>query len=207
MIARTEITSIDQLREIYDQPKPAPAHKVIDHIDEHVASFIAGSPFVLMSTVSADGRMDVSPKGETPGFIKILDSKTLIFPDRPGNNRIDGLQNIVETGRIGLIFLVPGVRETLRINGSAIVSIDPDLMSKLEIDGKQPRTVTVITVEEVFMHCSRAVIRSNLWDPAAQVERSQLPSMGTILAAHTNGIVDQCDYDENLPTRVKENLY
>jgi PPOX class probable FMN-dependent enzyme len=201
------ITSIDGLREIYDQPKQSTAQKVIDHVDKHVAAFIERSPFLLLATTSAAGQMDVSPKGETPGFVKVLDRKTLLFPDRPGNNRIDGLQNIVETGRVGLIFLVPGVRELLRVNGSAYVSTEPELMSRLQIDGKLPRTVTVITVEEAFMHCSRAIIRSNLWDPAARVERNALPSMGTILAAHTNGLIDQCDYDENLPARLKIDLY
>ncbi|MDQ2683908.1 MAG: pyridoxamine 5'-phosphate oxidase family protein, partial [Chloroflexota bacterium] len=151
--------------------------------------------------------LDVSPKGEEPGFIKILDHHTLAFPDRPGNNRIDGLSNIVETGRIGLIFLVPGVRETLRVNGTARITTDPALMDGLLAQGKRPRTVTVIKVEEVFMHCSRALIRSRLWDPEAQIDRSQLPSMGTIMAAHTNGLVDSCEYDEQLPKRVQTDLY
>jgi len=206
-MATGQITTVDELRAIYGEVKVAAAHKVIDHIDDHAAAFIARSPFLLMATTSETGQLDVSPTGETPGFVRVLDPNTLAFPDRPGNNRIDGLQNIVATGRIGLIFLVPGVRETLRVNGSATVTQDPDLMASLMIDGKQPRTVTLITAEEVFMHCSRALIRSKLWNPESQIARDQLPSMGTILAAHTNGVVDQCEYDEAMPTRVLQDLY
>jgi uncharacterized protein len=202
-----QITNVDQLRAIYGFAKGPAASKVIDHVDEHAAAFIARSPFLLMATISESGQMDVSPKGETPGFVRVLDEETLAFPDRPGNNRIDGLQNIVSTGRIGLIFLVPGVRETLRVNGSAVITQDPALMSALMIDGKQPRTVTLITVEELFMHCARALIRSGLWDVETQTNADKVPSMGTILAAHTNGEVDACEYDEALPARILTNLY
>lgn len=201
------ITTIEQLREIYDLPKESTVHKVIDHVDEQVAAFLSRAPFLLMATISAAGEMDVSPKGDYPGFVKVLDAKTVLCPDRPGNNRIDGLQNIVETGRIGLIFLVPGVKETLRINGSARISVEPELMELCAVDGKLPRTVTVITVEEAFMHCSRALIRSGLWDPEKHIDRAELPSMGAILATHTNGLIEQCEYDENLPKRILQNLY
>ena len=119
------LSTVEELRAIYGEPRVSAAHKVIDHIDEHVAAYIAKSPFMLMATTSADGRLDVSPKGDPAGFVQVADAKTLHFPDRPGNNRIDGMQNIVKTGRIGLIFLVPGIRETLRINGLAKVSVDP----------------------------------------------------------------------------------
>lgn len=204
---KTEITTVNELRAIYDLPKASTVAKVIDHIDDHVAAFIARSPFLLMATVSAAGRMDVSPKGDVPGFVHVVDPTTLIYPDRPGNNRIDGLQNIVETGRIGLIFLIPGVKETLRVNGSARISLDPELLRRLAVDGKTPRSVTVISVEEVFFHCARALIRSGLWDSERHVDRSELPSMGTIMAAHTKGLVDQCEYDETLPARIAQNLY
>jgi PPOX class probable FMN-dependent enzyme len=183
------------------------ANKVVRRIDEHIAAFIAKSPFLLMATISADGRMDVSPKGDLPGFVQVRDERMVLFPDRPGNNRIDGLQNIVETGRIGLIFLVPGVKETLRINGSARISVDPELLGRFVVNGKLPRSVTVIDVEEAFFHCARALIRSHLWDPSRHVDRAELPSMGTILAAHTGGLVDQCEYDEALPLRVTTDLY
>ena len=204
---KTDITTVDELRVIYDLPKASTVAKVIDHVDEHVAAFIARSPFLLMATVSADGRMDVSPKGDVPGFVRVENPTTLLYPDRPGNNRIDGLQNSVETGRIGLIFLVPGVKETLRVNGSARISIDPDLLSRLAVGGKTPKSVTVISVEEVFFHCSRALVRSGLWDPERYVDRAELPSMGTIMAAHTKGLVEQCEYDETLPARIAQNLY
>jgi PPOX class probable FMN-dependent enzyme len=204
---KTDITSVEQLRAIYGEPRVTAAHKVVHRVDDHIAAFIAKSPFLLMATISADGRMDVSPKGDLPGFVHVRDERTLLYPDRPGNNRIDGLQNIVETGRIGLIFLVPGVRETLRINGSARISVEPELLARFAVNGKLPRSVTVIEVDEAFFHCARALIRSGLWDPARHIDRSELPSMGTILAAHTGGLVDQCEYDEALPTRIMTNLY
>ena len=202
-----DISSVEELREIYGEPRVTAANKVVHRIDEHVAAFIAKSPFLLMATVSADGRMDVSPKGDVPGFVHVQDGQTLLYPDRPGNNRIDGLQNIVETARIGLIFLVPGVRETLRINGAARISVDPQLLGRFAVDHKLPRSVTVIDVEEAFFHCARALIRSSLWDPARHIDRSELPSMGTILAAHTGGLVDQCEYDAELPKRIVTDLY
>lgn len=203
----TVLASVEELRAIYGQPKVAAAHKVVDRIDEHIGAFIRRAPILLMATVGADGRMDVSPKGDMPGFVQVADETTLHYPDRPGNNRIDGLQNIVETGRIGLLFLVPGVKETLRVNGSASVSIDPELLSRFAIEGKLPRSVTVIRVEEAFFHCSRALIRSHLWDAERHVERTELPIMGTILATHTGGVIDQCEYDEQLPERVTQDLY
>jgi PPOX class probable FMN-dependent enzyme len=202
-----EITTVEGLRAVYDLPKATSANKVIDRIDEHVAVFIARAPFLVMATVSADDRLDVSPKGDIPGFVQVADERTLLYPDRPGNNRIDGLQNIVETGRVGLIFMVPGVQETLRVNGSARISVDPELLDRFLVDGKAPRSVTVIEVEEVFFHCARALIRSGLWNPDQYVDRSELPSMGTILAAHTNGLVEQCAYDAELPARIVQSLY
>jgi PPOX class probable FMN-dependent enzyme len=204
---KTDITSVEQLRAIYGEPRLTAANKVVHRIDEHIAAFIAKSPFMLMATVSVEGRMDVSPKGDLPGFVQVRDEQTLLYPDRPGNNRIDGLQNIVETGRIGLIFLVPGVRETLRINGSARISVEPELLARFAVNGKLPRSVTVIEVDEAFFHCARALIRSGLWDPARHIDRSELPSMGTILAAHTGGLVDQCEYDAELPRRIVTDLY
>jgi PPOX class probable FMN-dependent enzyme len=201
------ITTVEELRAIYGEPRVSAAHKVIDHIDEHVAQFIAKSPFMLMATVSASGRLDVSPKGDPAGFVHVADEKTLLFPDRPGNNRIDGMQNIVETGRVGLIFLIPGIRETLRINGMARISVEPVLLESLAHEGKLPRTVIVISVEEAFMHCAKAIVRSRIWDPGAQIDRNDLPSMGTILAAHTGGIVDQCEYDATIEGRIKTELY
>ena len=204
---KTGVTTVEQLRALYGHPRVTAANKVVDRIDEHIAAFIAKSPFLLIATVSADGRMDVSPKGDFPGFVQVDDEATLLIPDRPGNNRIDGMQNIVETGRIGLILLVPGVRETLRVNGSAAITIDPDLMARFAVDGKLPKSVIAVKVDEAFFHCARALIRSGLWDPERHVERTELPSMGTILAAHTGGLVDQSEYDAHLPTRITTDLY
>ena len=204
---KTHVRTVEQLRAIYGHPKVAAAHKVVHRIDEHIAAFIAKAPFLLLATISADGRMDISPKGDVPGFVQVDGETKLLIPDRPGNNRIDGMQNIVETGRIGLIFLVPGVRETLRVNGSATISIDADLMGRFEVESKLPKSVIVTEVEEAFFHCARALIRSGLWDAERHVARTELPSMGTILAAHTGGLVDQCAYDAALPNRITQDLY
>jgi len=203
----SKVSTVEELRAIYGEPKIAAANKVIDHIDDHVSALIAHAPFLLMATASRDGRLDVSPKGDPPGFIQVLDTRTLLFPDRPGNNRIDGMQNIVETGRIGLIFLIPGMRETLRINGHAFISIDPDLLAQTAHDGKLPRSVIVIMVEEVFMHCAKAVVRSRIWDPSTFVDRAELPSIGKIMAAHSKGIVDECQFDLTLEDRIRTELY
>ena len=200
------ITTVDALRDLYGPPVERARIKVIDHVDAHCRAFIAASPFVIMATGASSG-FDCSPKGDPPGFVQVADEKTLLIPDRRGNNRIDGLVNVIEDPRVGLIFLVPGVNETLRVNGWATISTDPTLTSRFVVRGKAPTTVLVVSVEEAFIHCAKALVRSDLWNPESRVERSCLPSAGRMLADHTGGSVEPATYDAELVERHQRELY
>ena len=171
MADRWRIESPEQIAEILGAPVPGVAAKVMDRLDATSRDFIASSPLVLVSTVDAAGRVDVSPKGDAPGFCHVADDRTLLLPDRKGNKLAFGFQNILQTGRIGLLFLLPRVRETLRINGSAEITREPALLERLSAQGKPALLCTRIHVEECFMHCGKALIRSDLWQP----ERWQHP--------------------------------
>ena len=164
---------------------PMAARKVLPALDRHCRAFIALSPFLVLASSDADGRADASPRGDPPGFVQVLDDRTLLLPDRPGNNRVDSFANILDAPGIGLIFFVPGIDETLRVNGTARLLTDSDALAGTSVAGKTPRTGLVIGVEEVFFHCAKALRRARLWDPAAQVERSTFPSLGRILAEQT----------------------
>jgi hypothetical protein len=154
--------------------------KTLDKLDEHCRRFIALSPLVCMGTSGAGGH-DVTPRGDRPGFVHVLDERTLALPDWPGNNRLDSLTNLLEDPRIGLLFMIPGVDETLRVNGEARICFDAALLQRWEANGKQPRSALVIAVREAFLHCGKALIRSRLWDPASRVDRALLPSYGRML--------------------------
>ncbi|MEP9353919.1 pyridoxamine 5'-phosphate oxidase family protein [Xanthobacter sp. KR7-65] len=175
-----EIRDADALRRLYGHAHGRSVAKQLDHLDRHCLSFIALSPFVLVATADAAGRADVSPRGDAPGFVSAHASE-LVIPDRPGNHRLDSLCNILETGRVGLLFLVPGVDETLRVNGRAAIHDDPDLTAQFAVGGKVPRTVIRVQVDEAYLHCAKAFMRSRLWDAAAQVPRTALPTMGEML--------------------------
>lgn len=177
-----QITSREQLREVYPEPKGRTVRKVIDHLEEHCRAFIALSPFVLLSTAGADGKGDVTPRGDAPGFVAVLDDNTLAIPDRPGNNRLDSLQNVIENPEVGLLFLVPGFMETLRINGTAQIRTDQELCQRFAVAGRLPPSVLVVTVREAFLHCAKSIMRSRLWDADAQVERSLMPTIGQIIS-------------------------
>ena len=200
------LTTVEQLEALYGRPQGPAVVKEIDHIDANYRKLIAASPFVAIATSGPDG-LDCSPKGDPAGFVHVLDDKTLAIPDRPGNNRIDGFRNIVRDPRIALLFLIPGVGETLRVTGRAAISIDPDLLRRFAINGKLPRSVLLVHVETVFYHCAKAIVRSKLWDEASKVDRKSLPSSGTILAEISQGQLGGESYDRKLPELIKSGLY
>ncbi|ANN79824.1 pyridoxamine 5'-phosphate oxidase family protein [Bordetella flabilis] len=200
------ITSVEALTARYGEPGEASLLKETASLHANYCAFIRAAPFVALATSGPDG-LDVSPRGDAPGFVEVHDDKTLLIPDRRGNNRVDSLRNIIADPRVALLFLVPGIGETLRVNGRADISIDPALLERLAVDGKPPRSVLVVHVDTVFFQCSRAVVRSRLWDPAAQLPRSALPSTGRILRDLIGDRFDGEAYDRELPERVGKTLY
>jgi len=179
------IETLESLRAIYGAPKGRSVAKQLDGLDRHCRSFIALSPFLVLATQGADGFGDATPRGDHPGFVSVLDDNTLVIPDRPGNNRIDSLANLVERPGIGLLFLIPGVDETLRVNGTAVIDDDEALRAAHMADGKLPATVVVVTVREAYLQCGKALMRSNLWADESRIDRSLLPTMGEMLRDHT----------------------
>ncbi|HEX3090924.1 MAG TPA: pyridoxamine 5'-phosphate oxidase family protein [Ilumatobacteraceae bacterium] len=200
------IRTLDELEALYDAPVPTSITKEIDHITELHAAYIEASPFVIVATSGPDG-VDCSPRGDPPGFVKVLDQRTLLMPDRRGNNRLDTLRNLVVDPRIGLLFLVPGIGVTLRVNGTAELSTDPELRESFAIDGKLPATVIVVTTTAVYTQCPKALIRSHLWDPSRHRDASELPSVGDIMAVITAGAFDGEAYDKAYPERIRETIY
>ena len=172
----------ETLRAVYREPNERAALKVLDHLDVHCRNFIALSPFLVLSTASAQGQTDASPRGDPPGFVAAPDEHTLLIPDRPGNNQIDSLRNLAEHSHVGLLFFVPGMNETLRVKGTAEIVTDAAVLELLAVGGKAPLSALRVTVEEAFLHCGRALIRSRLWDPAVRIERSAFPTYGQVLA-------------------------
>jgi uncharacterized protein len=180
---RNVVSSVEQLRELVPAPKPDAFAilKELTALDEHCRAVIAASPFMLLATADADGRCDVSPRGDGPGFVLVLDDQTLVIPDRPGNRRLDSLQNILENPHVGLIFMVPGMDETLRVNGRATLVQDPELLARMPAQGKTPTLAIVVETEEVYFQCARAFKRSRLWQPEHWSDRAALPTFGRIL--------------------------
>jgi PPOX class probable FMN-dependent enzyme len=166
---------------VIGEPHELVALKVRAELDDHCRAFIAHSPFVALATVGAGGRADVSPRGDPPGFVKVLDETTLAVPERPGNKLMDSLANILETGSVGLLFVIPGIEETLRVNGKATITDDPELVAAMLVKGKPPKLAIVVRVEEAYLHCAKAFKRSRLWDPSEHVARAALPSLGQML--------------------------
>ncbi len=179
-----EITTIAQLREIYEPPLERSVRKEVDHLDEHCKRFIALSPFVLIASADASGACDVSPKGGPPGFVRALDEHRLLIPDATGNRRLDSLQNMLENAQVGLLFLIPGMRETLRANGSVRVTSDPELLVGLETAGKPAKLALVVTVEQAYLHCAKCIIRSGLWRTETWPRADDLPSAAEIFNDH-----------------------
>jgi len=175
---------VEQLREHYDAPMEVAVRKDIGRIDELCRRLIAATPMVFVATYSKEGQCDVSPRGGPPGFVSVLDDKHLALPDATGNRRLDTLENVVESGRVGLIFVIPGRDTTLRVNGPAAVSADPDLIAGITAVGKPPRTAIVVEAEEVYAHCPKAFVRSKLWDPSTWPDPEDLPSSAEVALAH-----------------------
>ena len=194
------------LRDLYGEPSELVERKVIGHLDRHCRRFIAASPFLVMATADASGALDASPRGDPAGFVTVLDDHRLAIPDRPGNRRVDSLSNIVENPQVGLLFFVPGVNETLRVNGRAEISTDPALLASLAVKGKAPLSALVVTVEEVFLHCAKALIRSELWNPERHVARETLPTLGEMLADQIEGVTAE-GADAAHRESIEERLY
>jgi len=182
------IENSERLREVYGAPSERSLKKQLNRLDKHCRDFIAQSPFLVIASADRSGRCDASPKGDAPGFVRVIDDETLLIPDRLGNNRVDTLGNLVARPGVGLIFFVPGINETLRVNGRARVTTDPALLEPLAVNGKVPRSGILVTAEEIYFHCGKALIRSDLWNPEKQIGRSDFPSLGRILADQIGGI-------------------
>lgn len=199
------LTTLEELEALYGQPHERSVRKEIGYVNESYRQFIERSPFVVLATAGPEG-LDCSPRGDAPGFVRIVDERTLAMPDRIGNNRVDSLRNILAQPHVGLLFIVPGVGETLRVNGRARISADEALLESFAVEGKRPRTVVMIDVDAVYFHCSKALVRSKLWDPAQHVERSLLPSAGEMIKSIRDDF-DAVAYDRELPERLKKSLY
>jgi PPOX class probable FMN-dependent enzyme len=201
------ITTMAELEALYSEGVYPPAKfKEVEHITAAYRKLIEASPFFALATNGPEG-LDCSPRGDPAGFVRVVGDKTVIVPDRRGNNRIDSLRNLIHDPRVALLFLIPGVSETLRIMGRAVISTDPELCASFTMQGKAPRSVLVIAVEKVFFQCAKAIVRSKLWDPASKVERSTLPTAGVILAEITHGKLGGPEHDKLAPERMKATIY
>jgi len=194
------------LEALYGEPSAGAIAKQIDYIHPHYRAMIQASPFMALASSGPDG-LDVTPRGDPAGFVHVVDDKTLLIPDRRGNNRVDTLRNILHDDRVGLLFLIPGVGETLRVNGRASISVAPGLIERFAFRGTLPRSVLVVRVEQVYFQCPKALVRSELWNPAKHITRKALPSTGAILADITAGRVGGEQYDREYPERLRTTIY
>ena len=203
------IASAAGLDALYDAPIERSLRKQLDRLDDRCRAFIAASPLLIIGTQSAAGIADNSPRGDHPGFVTAPDDHTLLIPDRRGNNRLDTLHNIVENPAVGLLFLIPGLTQSFRVNGHAVISTDPALLAQFTYQGKQPRTVMIVKVQEAYVQCSRALVRADVWSPAKQIKDGEcsVPTFGAMLEAHTRGFVDGKALDEENKTRIAQTLY
>lgn len=200
------ITDAEALREHIGPVSPVVRSKVLDRLDSFCRDFIAISPFLVLATSDGAGNADASPRGDAPGFVRVLDERTLLIPDRRGNNRVDSFGNVLASPGIGLLFMVPGIAETLRVNGKARATRDAALLAPSAVQERPPLTGLLVAVEEAFFHCGKALIRSKLWDPAAQVPRTSFPTLGRIVAEQTK-MVDAEEADRNLAEAYRSRLY
>ncbi len=200
------VRTAEELEAIYGVPGKPSLVKVAPRMTAEYARIIAASPFCALATVGPEG-LDCSPRGDVKGFVRVRDERTLLLPDRRGNNRIDSLRNIVRDPRVALMFLVPGSGNALRVNGRAQISAEPDLLESFSVNGKAPRSVMVIAIDEVYFQCARAIVRSGLWDPENHVDPKALPTPGEILAAMSEGEVGGKPYDEAWQGRAEKTMW
>ena len=205
------ISDEQTLRGLFPATHALAALESQDFLDAHAQAFIGRAPFLCLGTQSAAGKADVSPRGDPAGFVKILDSQTLAIPDRPGNNRLDSLVNLIANPSVGLLFIIPGYDDTLRVNGQASVVTDPELLESMRVNDRLPRVAIVVRVSEVFLHCAKAFRRSHLWDPAHFQDRAQMPSLMKILLDQTTGAPSDAEemrkMDEGLEADYKTSMY
>jgi len=200
------VTDEATLERLYGTPAAPSVVKEVRRLTPSYRAFVEASPFLVLATAGPEG-LDCSPRGDAPGFVRVHDDATLLVPDRRGNKRIDSLRNVVRDPRVALLFLVPGVDETLRVNGRAAITTDPALCESFAVGGHAPRTVLVVEIETVYFQCARALVRSGLWDPARRVARETLPTAGTMLREASGGREDGEAYDRDLPERLRATLY
>jgi PPOX class probable FMN-dependent enzyme len=198
------VITLEALARHYDAPRELVLKKVTPRLEARARAFIAASPFALLATHGPQG-VHCTPRGDAPGFIVPLDDQTLALPDRRGNNRLDGLRDIIANPEVALLFLVPGAGETLRVNGTARITADPALRARFAVEGKEPATVVLVTVREVYMQCAKAIMRSKLWGERARP--AAVPTMGELIEAHTGGLVDAATLDREGPQRLRDTMY
>jgi uncharacterized protein len=201
------VEDIGEIRAIYGEPMERTIKKQLPKLEKHSRAFIAMSPFLVMATCDAEGRCDASPKGDAPGFVTVLDDTTLLIPDRLGNNRVDSIGNILQHPRIGLIFFVPGIRETLRVNGRAQITTDPELLGATAVNEKMPRSGILVTADEVYFHCGKALIRSDLWNPEKHVARKDFPSLGVVIAEQIGQVMEPKEAERMTEESYRTRLY
>lgn len=202
----TTVDDAAQLRSLLGEVHPLAEKKVLDRLDRFCRDFIALSPFLVLASADGEGRADASPRGDGPGFVQVLDDRTLLIPDRRGNNRVDSYSNVLSAPGVGLIFFVPGINETLRVNGRARITTDATLLAPLAMQEKAPKLGVIVEVEEAYFHCGKALIRSKLWAPESQVERGSFPTLGRIVAEQTRAI-DAAEADANVEEGYRTRLY
>ena len=195
------------LGQLYGEPSERAVLKQLDHLDKHCQAFIEISPFLVIGTMGSDGLGDVSPRGDAPGFVKVKDEKTIYLPDRLGNNRTDTLSNVLENSGVGLLFLVPGMNETLRVNGNAKITTDKNILESLSVEGKAPRSALEIIIEEAYLQCAKALIRSKLWEEDYKIERKNFPSLGKIISDQIGRGDDENKAERSIQKGYRTKLY
>lgn len=200
------ITTLEELEALYGKPGEPSLVKEVDHITPHYRALVEAAPFVALASSGPEG-LDCTPRGDAPGFVRVQDERTLMLPDRRGNNRTDSLRNIIRDPRVAILFLIPGSGSILRVNGHARIAVDPDLLESFVSNGKAPRSVLVVTVETVYFQCAKAIVRSDIWNPDKHIEPGVLPTAGQILAALSEGRVGGEEYDRTWFDRAKQNMW